>query len=176
MRTCRTADRRDRPHRTVVPDPQLERRMLGGFGCPGRVAPHPVRAQRARHGHKPGVDRGRQHSDGERSRRLSPAGGSHDRVRRRCSGSTPRVGMDGRKHDHQPERRASGRRRLAHEAKHADQWALLKPLGFLQTWLLSSGVSYATTGTYACGNFIEIWADLEDGGYDECLELGVASK
>jgi hypothetical protein len=37
--------------------------------------------------------------------------------------------------------------------------------------------SYATTGTYARGNFIEIWADLEDGGYDDdCLEVGAASK
>jgi hypothetical protein len=65
---------------------------------------------------------------------------------------------------------------LAHETKPADQWAILGPGGFLSKWLESTVVSYATTGTYTCGNFIEIWADLEDGGYDECLESGAASK
>ena len=52
---------------------------------------------------------------------------------------------------------------LAHETKHADQWAILGPFGFASTWLDSTAVSYVTTGTYRCGNFIEIWAGLKDG-------------
>lgn len=66
---------------------------------------------------------------------------------------------------------------LAHETKHADQWAILGPVGFVETWLVSSAVSGITTGTYPCGNFIEWWAGLDAGGYSrECSALGAASK
>jgi RHS repeat-associated protein len=65
--------------------------------------------------------------------------------------------------------------RLAHETRHADQWAILGPVGFIDTWLFSTGVSHITTGTYACGNFLEWWAGLEAGGYD-CQTVGAIAK
>jgi hypothetical protein len=64
---------------------------------------------------------------------------------------------------------------LGHETKHADQWAILGPVGFIDTWLFSTGVSYTTTGTYACGSFLEYWAGLEAGGYD-CEAVGAIPK
>jgi RHS repeat-associated protein len=70
-----------------------------------------------------------------------------------------------------------GPRVLAHETKHADQWAILGPLGFAERWLESTAVSYVTTGTYGCSNLIEIWAGLRDGGYwDDCSALGASVK
>ncbi|MGH2759141.1 MAG: RHS repeat-associated core domain-containing protein, partial [Actinomycetota bacterium] len=56
---------------------------------------------------------------------------------------------------------------LAHETKHADQWALFGWL-FVPLYLLAEAVSWiwGARGRYAgCKNFFEKWAGLAGGGY-----------
>lgn len=60
---------------------------------------------------------------------------------------------------------------LAHETKHADQWAIfgdLFPVAYFGNALLTLGSP--------CLNFFEWWAGFEAGGYTECLSSGTASK
>ncbi len=62
---------------------------------------------------------------------------------------------------------AGGRGRLlAHEARHATQYAFwLGPFGFLPAYLLASLWSWWHTGSFALRNLFEVRAGLVDGGY-----------
>jgi hypothetical protein len=53
---------------------------------------------------------------------------------------------------------------LAHESRHATQYALLGPLFWPAYWL-ACGYSYALTGSYGVRNAFEKHAGLEAGGY-----------
>jgi len=53
---------------------------------------------------------------------------------------------------------------LAHESRHAGQYAVLGPLFWPAYWL-SCGYSWAMTGTYGTRNAFERHAGLEHGGY-----------
>ncbi|AGZ46433.1 hypothetical protein [Actinoplanes friuliensis] len=53
---------------------------------------------------------------------------------------------------------------LAHESRHAGQYAVLGPLFWPAYWA-SSGYSWAMTGTYGTRNAFERHAGLERGGY-----------
>lgn len=53
---------------------------------------------------------------------------------------------------------------LAHESRHAGQYAALGPLFWPAYWL-SCGYSYALTGSYGARNAFERKAGLIDGGY-----------
>ena len=55
---------------------------------------------------------------------------------------------------------------LAHETRHADQYALLGPLFWPAYWL-ACGYSYAMTGSYGVRNAFEKHAGLKAGGYPE---------
>jgi hypothetical protein len=55
---------------------------------------------------------------------------------------------------------------LAHESRHAGQYALFGPLFWPAYWL-SCGYSYVLTGTYGARNAFERHAGLAAGGYDE---------
>jgi len=61
-------------------------------------------------------------------------------------------------------------RLLAHEAKHADQWAmsqmLLGPVGMI-AFPIAYGAEEKASGGKGC-NFFERWAGLDDGNYDQC--------
>jgi hypothetical protein len=59
---------------------------------------------------------------------------------------------------------------LAHEARHAAQYAVLGPLFWPAYWV-ACGYSYAMTGSYGVRNFFEKHAGLEDGGYRVDLPL-----
>lgn len=61
----------------------------------------------------------------------------------------------------------AGRPRLLdHEARHADQWALLVgPVGFLPLYGIASAWSWLRTGHPGWANLFEVWAGLADGGY-----------
>lgn len=55
---------------------------------------------------------------------------------------------------------------LAHEARHAAQWACWAgPVGFLPAYALACGWSWWRTRSFALGNVFERRAGLEDGGY-----------
>jgi hypothetical protein len=58
----------------------------------------------------------------------------------------------------------SRERLLAHESRHAGQYAVLGPLFWPAYWA-SCGYSWAMTGTYGTRNFFERHAGLEHGGY-----------
>jgi Domain of unknown function (DUF4157) len=61
---------------------------------------------------------------------------------------------------------AGKRRLLAHEGRHAAQWACwLGPLGFLPAYLLASGWSWLRCRDFARRNVFEVRAGLADGGY-----------
>ena len=53
---------------------------------------------------------------------------------------------------------------LAHETRHANQYAVLGPLFWPAYWL-ACGYSYATTGSYGVRNVFERHAGLAGGGY-----------
>jgi len=55
---------------------------------------------------------------------------------------------------------------LAHESRHAGQYAVLGPLFWPAYWL-SCAYSYALTGSYGCRNVFERHAGLHTGGYHE---------
>ncbi|MEU7903191.1 hypothetical protein [Actinoplanes sp. NPDC049118] len=55
---------------------------------------------------------------------------------------------------------------LAHESRHAGQYAVLGPLFWPAYWA-SCGYSWAMTGTYGARNAFERHAGLERGGYRE---------
>ena len=55
---------------------------------------------------------------------------------------------------------------LAHESKHAGQYAVLGPLFWPAYWL-ACGYSYAMTGSYGARNAFERHAGLTGGGYRE---------
>ena len=55
---------------------------------------------------------------------------------------------------------------LAHESRHAGQYAVLGPLFWPAYWL-SCAYSYALTGSYGCRNVFERHAGLHTGGYRE---------
>ena len=55
---------------------------------------------------------------------------------------------------------------LAHESRHAGQYALLGPLFWPAYWL-SCGYSYALTGSWGARNPFERDAGLTTGGYDD---------
>ena len=55
---------------------------------------------------------------------------------------------------------------LAHESRHAGQYAVLGPLFWPAYWL-SCGYSWAMTGTYGTRNAFERHAGLAHGGYRE---------
>ncbi|MFI1991458.1 hypothetical protein [Actinoplanes sp. NPDC020271] len=59
---------------------------------------------------------------------------------------------------------------LAHESRHAGQYAVLGPLFFPAYWV-ACGWSYATTGSWGVRNWFERHAGLLDGGYPEDLPL-----
>ena len=54
---------------------------------------------------------------------------------------------------------------LAHEERHAWQYAACLGLPFLPLYLLGAGWSRLTSGHLAVGNPFERWAGLADGGY-----------
>jgi hypothetical protein len=54
---------------------------------------------------------------------------------------------------------------LAHESRHAAQYAVLGPLFWPAYWL-ACGYSYAMTGSYGVRNLFEKNAGLAAGGYD----------
>jgi hypothetical protein len=55
---------------------------------------------------------------------------------------------------------------LAHESRHAGQYALFGPLFWPAYWL-ACGYSYVLTGSYGTRNAFERHAGLAAGGYDE---------
>ena len=55
---------------------------------------------------------------------------------------------------------------LAHESRHAGQYALFGPLFWPAYWL-ACGYSYTLTGSYGTRNAFERHAGLAAGGYDE---------
>lgn len=55
---------------------------------------------------------------------------------------------------------------LAHETRHASQYAVLGPLFWPAYWL-ACGYSYAMTGSYGVRNAFEKHAGLASGGYRE---------
>lgn len=59
---------------------------------------------------------------------------------------------------------------LAHEARHAAQYAVLGPLFWPAYWL-ACGYSYAMTGSYGGRNVFERHAGLAAGGYREDVPL-----
>jgi hypothetical protein len=64
------------------------------------------------------------------------------------------------------EKLASRPRLLDHEARHADQWAVLVgPVFFLPLYGLASLWSWLRTGHPGWANIFEVLAGLEDGGY-----------
>lgn len=64
-----------------------------------------------------------------------------------------------------PDDVAARPRLLAHEARHASQWALCLGLPFLPLYGLAAGWSWWRTGHPALGNPFEVRAGLADGGY-----------
>ncbi|HEY2550529.1 MAG TPA: hypothetical protein VGI64_08130 [Streptosporangiaceae bacterium] len=54
---------------------------------------------------------------------------------------------------------------LAHEARHATQYACCAGLAMLPLYFLSSGASWVLTGDFGCRNIFERRAGLADGGY-----------
>ncbi|WP_214109049.1 hypothetical protein [Acrocarpospora catenulata] len=59
-------------------------------------------------------------------------------------------------------------RLLAHEARHASQYAACLGLPMLVLYVLNLTLSYAVTGDLASWNVFERMANLEDGGYRRC--------
>ena len=59
---------------------------------------------------------------------------------------------------------------LAHESRHAGQYAWLGPVFWPAYWA-ACGWSYATTGSFGVRNAFERRAGLRDGGYPEALPL-----
>jgi len=59
---------------------------------------------------------------------------------------------------------------LAHESRHAGQYAALGPLFWPAYWI-ACGWSYAATGSYGTRNLFEKRAGLRDGGYRDDLPL-----
>ncbi|MEU4421165.1 hypothetical protein AB0F81_11090 [Actinoplanes sp. NPDC024001] len=59
---------------------------------------------------------------------------------------------------------------LAHESRHANQYAVLGPLFWPAYWL-ACGWSISLTRSYGVRNFFERHAGLKDGGYPEDLPL-----
>ena len=55
---------------------------------------------------------------------------------------------------------------LAHESRHASQYAVLGPLFWPAYWF-ACGWSYSLTKSYGARNFFERNAGLKDGGYPE---------
>jgi hypothetical protein len=62
---------------------------------------------------------------------------------------------------------ASGGRLLAHEARHATQYAWCGGLPMLPAYALAAAWSWALTGDPGCRNVFERRAGLADGGYAE---------
>jgi hypothetical protein len=61
---------------------------------------------------------------------------------------------------------AARHRLLAHEGRHAAQWACwLGPVGFLPAYLLASAWSWLRCRDFARRNVFEVRAGLADGGY-----------
>lgn len=56
-------------------------------------------------------------------------------------------------------------RLLAHEGRHATQYAYCLGLGFVPLYLVLAGWSWLRVGDFASHNVFERWAGLEDGGY-----------
>ena len=64
---------------------------------------------------------------------------------------------------------------LAHEARHATQYACCAGLPMLPLYFLAAGVSWGLTGDFGARNIFERRAGLADGGYtDRPLRPGVA--
>jgi hypothetical protein len=59
---------------------------------------------------------------------------------------------------------------LAHESRHASQYAVLGPLFWPAYWF-ACGWSYSLTRSFGVRNFFERHAGLRDGGYPEELPL-----
>ncbi len=59
---------------------------------------------------------------------------------------------------------------LAHESRHAGQYAVLGPLFFPAYWV-ACGWSFATTGSWGVRNWFERHAGLAGGGYPEDVPL-----
>lgn len=57
---------------------------------------------------------------------------------------------------------------MRHELQHSNQWAGWGAIGFPIAYGVASGFSMLTTGTYGCGNYFEIDAELGAGGYTQC--------
>lgn len=60
---------------------------------------------------------------------------------------------------------AGARVLLAHEARHATQYAWCAGLAMLPAYFLSAGVSWLLTGDFATWNVFERRAGLAEGGY-----------
>jgi hypothetical protein len=56
---------------------------------------------------------------------------------------------------------------LAHEARHATQFACCGGLVMVPLYLLAAALSWALTGDFGCRNIFERRAGLADGGYPE---------
>jgi hypothetical protein len=54
---------------------------------------------------------------------------------------------------------------LRHESRHATQWAYCVGLPFLLLYLVAMGWSILWCGDRGSHNLFEVWAGLEDGGY-----------
>jgi hypothetical protein len=64
---------------------------------------------------------------------------------------------------------------VAHEARHATQYACCAGLPMLPLYFLAAGVSWGLTGDFGARNIFERRAGLADGGYtDRPLRPGVA--
>jgi len=53
---------------------------------------------------------------------------------------------------------------LSHEMRHSEQWAGWGNVGFLAAYGSSLATSTLFSGSYACLNYFEIDAGLEEGG------------
>ena len=62
---------------------------------------------------------------------------------------------------------ASKERLLAHEARHATQYAWCGGLAMLPLYFLAAGVSWGLTGDFGARNVFERQAGLADGGYTD---------
>jgi hypothetical protein len=62
---------------------------------------------------------------------------------------------------------ASSERLLAHEARHATQFAWCGGLLMLPLYFVAAGASWALTGDFGSRNVFERLADLADGGYTD---------
>lgn len=68
---------------------------------------------------------------------------------------------------HDREALAAGGRLLAHEARHATQYAWCAGLVMLPLYFIAAAVSWVLTGDFAARNVFERRAGLADGGYTD---------